>query len=298
MMSVFLLSCSLAFLYDLGYSIYHYHAFGIGTIFHRMNISEGLMHPGYFSNYFAFAVLYLSYELWSTRRKPSYLYLFYLLLFLATILLMISKTVVLFLLLLAFYFIWQSLMVVKNLLLRMISFIVVLCLFSTVFYFVPPIHQKVNEIRSEKFLNNENPNYAHSTETRFVGYRHEWELIMQKPITGYGTGAANPVFHKRLEEMKYTSLLENNMHTHQQFFHSWLDMGIVGLILLIGLCVALIYSFIREEKPLGFWMSLLFLFTMLTDDALEIQAMGVFFVLVTQLLLFSKKKEKRSYSLP
>lgn len=292
-MSFFFMSCALAFGYDLFYSVYHYHTLGPGNIFHRMNISEGLMHPGYFSNYFAFAILYLAYELWYSWRKPSWLYVFYLVLFMAVIVLMISKTVVLFILLLSIYFLWRLSAVVKNTGLRMVAFVFTLALFGTGFYLLPPVKSKVKEVLSENYKNNHNPDYSHSTETRYVAYQNEWALIQAKPITGYGTGAANPVFYQQLKEKNFTNMLENNMHTHQQFFHSWLDLGLLGLLLLIGLCVSLFHEFAAQQKAIGIWITLLFLFTMLTDDTLEIQAMGVFFIFLLHLLLFGKNYEKR-----
>lgn len=292
-MSFFFVSCALAFGYDLFYSVYHYHALGPGIVFHRMKISEGLMHPGYFSNYFAFAILYLTYELWYSWRKPSWLYIFYLLLFMAVIVLMISKTVVLFILLLSIYFLWRLSAVVKNTGLRMVAFVFTLLLFGTGFYLLPPVKNKVKEVLSENYKDNHNPDYSHSTETRYIGYQNEWSLIQSKPITGYGTGAANPVFYERLKEKKFTNMLENNMHTHQQFFHTWLDLGLIGLLLLISLCVSLFHAFAAQHKAMGIWMTLLFLFTMLTDDALEIQAMGVFFIFLLNLLLCGKNFEKR-----
>lgn len=295
-MPYFFISCSLAFGYDLAYSIYHNYSFGWEIVFQRMNISQGIMHPGYFSNYFAWAILYLAYEIWHTRKKPHWAHVAFLALFLAVVVLMLSKTVILFILFLFIFFLWKYSGLVKNIVLRIIGFSIALFIVGAAFYMLPPIKGKVNEMMAEKLVNNTNPNYANSTETRFVGYQHEWYLIKKKAIMGYGTGSANPVFYNRLKEMNFTSLLENNMHTHQQFFHTWLDLGLVGLLLLLGLCIAYFLSFLREKKPLGFWMTILFFFTMLTDDALEIQAMGVFFIFMLNLLVFSKKNDKRSYT--
>jgi O-antigen ligase len=80
------------------------------------------------------------------------------------------------------------------------------------------------------------------------------------------------------------------MHTHNQVFHTWLDLGLLGIVLLFVLLFYVAYLFaVKQKNEIGFWMILLTLVNISTDDMLEIQAGVVFFVFFITLFLYKNK---------
>ncbi|GBL35305.1 hypothetical protein EMGBS15_09000 [Filimonas sp.] len=66
------------------------------------------------------------------------------------------------------------------------------------------------------------------------------------------------------------------MHTHNQVFHTWLDLGIIGVLLLMAILIVCGFWFQRQGNRLAWWLLPLIFLNMLTDDMLEVQAGGVF----------------------
>lgn len=293
--SAFILSCLLSFIYSLGYAIYHFHAYGMSSIFTRMNISAAIMHPGYYANYFALAGLFIITDYFATVRIwPRWIHIICSIFFLIVLILLSSKTVFLWLVCLCVYILWKSFDFIKNIPLRIAgSTFALLCLLILGAQ-LPPVKKRIQENKTEKSVHVENPQYKYSTEARMAAYPLAWQLIEKNPIIGYGTGSANPLLLHAFAEKKYEDLLQNKMHTHQQIMHTWIDTGIVGICLLIGLGIYWIIAFIRHQQIIGIWLSILCLFNLLTDDMFEIQAGIVFFIFFLMLLSFPKQKNIRA----
>jgi O-antigen ligase len=85
------------------------------------------------------------------------------------------------------------------------------------------------------------------------------------------------------------------MHTHNQFLHTWIDLGLVGILLLLCCLVVCFIQFWKQKEEIGIWFSGLILINILTDDMLEIQAGIVFFIFFLLLLIYQNKK-KLSFS--
>lgn len=285
-MYYFLGSCALAFTYNVIYDIWHYHQLGVGVMLNRMNLTEGLMHPGYFSNYFVLALIFIGYELIAVRRRKEPRNYILLLIFLILLLLLSSKTAYLFIGLFSLFLIWILTDFIKKTLFRVLSFVGLGVFCCSIALLFPPVHNRIMETMKEKSTIPVNPQFYKSTESRMAAWSLEWELIKINPIIGYGTGSANALLIKKFEERKYDDLIKYNMHTHNQFFHTWIDIGLMGLLLLLGFVLSMAVVFIQRKHGLGFWMIVLFILNLLTDDALEIQAIGVFCLFITFLLYY------------
>jgi O-antigen ligase len=86
------------------------------------------------------------------------------------------------------------------------------------------------------------------------------------------------------------------MHTHNQVFHTWLDLGIVGVLLMVAILLVSSQVFSRLHNRLAWWLLPLIVMNILTDDMLEVQAGTVFFAFFLTLFIYQRNNERLSYS--
>jgi O-antigen ligase len=109
------------------------------------------------------------------------------------------------------------------------------------------------------------------------------ELIKEAPILGYGTGDANEALFKKYNELGYRFNLENQYNAHNQFFQTYLQIGIVGFAILIGIFVLLA---LRLKSSRHEFSVFLILFISLLVESMLVRFNGiVFFSIVVPLLL-------------
>ncbi len=292
---IFSVSCCVSFVYSFLYSYHHYAAKGWDIITQRMSLSEGVMHAGYYSNYFAYALVWCMLTFIENKQlsKAMRLTLWCLIPFLLiALLLLISKTAMLFVGCFTLYILWLATGRIKNELIRMVVFICSILFFIGFCTQIPSIKKRIYETSYESKLADKNVTLENSTGSRMAAWQNEWLLIKEHWLIGYGTGEANPQLKNKLIQEGYTKLADDNMHTHNQVFHTWLNTGITGVLLLFGILVASAFFFFKQKNKLAFWLIPLIFFNMLTDDMLEIQAGIVFFVFFLTLFLYEKKAVK------
>jgi O-antigen ligase len=292
---IFSISCCLSFCYACIYSYLHYIDKGWILVLNRMSISEGIMHPGYYSNYFAFALVFCIFQWLDIKNKISLKSIAFigLILFLSTaILMLISKTTILFLGCFGLFLLWLATSRIKNILTRILVFILSLFITILLAIQIPNIKYRINETFNDTAVIDTNVILENSTGSRIAAWTTEWHLIKQNWLIGYGTGEANPQLKKQFIKEGYHNLANENMHTHNQILHTWLDLGIVGVVLLFLILFVSGYLLFTNKRPLGYWLVLLILFNISTDDMLEVQAGTVFFIFFLTLFLYQKEENR------
>jgi O-antigen ligase len=290
----FIISCLSAFLYCVVVAYSRNPNSSASFLFERMTISDPLMHPGYLSNYIVFAFVFVCLKLTRNVKKALRLNLILItigVIFLFALFVFISKTALLFLGFFIVYLLWKLSSYIQNTIVRIVVVFCLLLSIGLVSYTIPSVKYRFNETKIN--IHKQKPSevmFWHSTSARVAAWNLEWDLIKQKPIVGYGTGAANPLLLSSFKQKGYTDLVKYNMHTHNQVFHTWLDLGLLGIVLLFVLLFYVAYLFaVKQKNEIGFWMILLTLVNISTDDMLEIQAGVVFFVFFITLFLYKNK---------
>lgn len=289
-----LLSLSTAVVYTTAYSFYHFHGQPLSVVVDRMNISQGIMHPGYFSNYLTFGLIALVYQAHFFQQKTiwyNYVFLFVLSIML---LLMLSKTALLCMGFFSLFWFWKLLHFVRRIMVRLAAFLIIIVGLLSLLFVLPAFQKRIHDTLYEQHSDLKNPLFHHSTESRMAAWSLEWELIKQHPITGYGTGEANALLLNEFRKKEYHDLIKYNMHTHSQVLRTWIDLGVFGVILLLSFWASISYHLVRERKYVGAWIAGLGFINLLTDDALEIQAIGVFMLFTLFLFFYSKNKHVAS----
>lgn len=247
----------------------------------RMKVSSAIMHPGYYSNYFMLGILwhYFNWNKWS---------LFFSVLFTIVLALLVSRIVLLFYIIFITYLGFRHIRKTTKPLLYGFLAMLMAALFSIAAYQIPTIHARVNDTFLGFSNASKTTDIKSATASRVIAYKNEMQLIKKKPIFGYGLGNAVSVLQKQLHTNGYEKLAEK-MHIHNQFFHTWLQTGIVGVLMLLTLLGLIIKYFKNKKLWVPFWFTILVCMNLMTDDMLEIQAGIVFFALTWSLYLFRKQ---------
>ncbi len=274
------------------YNYYHWQQPGYHLFLYE-NLAIGIMHPGYFSNFYflgwvllTLPFFYSKYDFLFTKKIQIALCLFYFLM----IALLTSKTVYL-----AFGF-YTLVMAIKLMLnskalknriavlggLIIMVFVAYLVLFKFLNGRLNFAELKITE--PSKVL------FQQSMISRFAAAQVGLQAANKKALFGYGTGMSNDVLLKNLEAKGYTNLVSFHMHTHNQFIKTYLDLGLFGLIPLIIWLLYLLVTANKTKNNLLFWFAILIVINCATDDMLDIQAGVVYFLFFSCIFLFAPFK--------
>lgn len=109
------------------------------------------------------------------------------------------------------------------------------------------------------------------------------ELIKEAPILGYGTGDANAALFEKYNELGYSFNSENEYNAHNQFFQTYLQIGIIGFAILMGIFALLA---LRLKSSRHEFSVFLILFISILVESMLVRFNGiVFFSIVVPLLL-------------
>jgi O-antigen ligase len=113
---------------------------------------------------------------------------------------------------------------------------------------------------------------------------------MQYPL-GVGTGNVDEVLGSKLRSMHLPNLAKQNYNPHNQYLQTGVEIGIVGLLLLIGMVLYLIRKGWRQRNWLILAITANFAINMLFESMLQRQSGIVFYAFILLLLsLYSDSK--------
>lgn len=150
----------------------------------------------------------------------------------------------------------------------------------------PSLQGRVDQAVAE--ARNHNAEDLSSIGQRLYFAEKTWGLIQQKPLLGWGTGAYHDQFCRVADTQTWCDA--GRFHPHNQVLFIWMEHGVVGLLLLLGLTLAPVARVWRESGPravvlAGF--SGLFLVGSLTHGSLWLSTESHFFTLMGALLASS-----------
>lgn len=286
LLTIFSWALAASFLFALGSSLYvNYYqssAPSLLSAFGRMQVSEAIMHPGYYSNYFMLAILWHYFA----QQKGS---LFFIAIFSVALAILLSRIVLLFYILFIFYQVWRVIKNAKRPILTASLILFNMLLIGFLALQIPHIKKRVDDTIQGVSKIEKNVDVSAATASRTIAYQAEFKLIKEQPISGYGMGNSVNVLKKELTAQGYKTLAEK-MHIHNQYFNNWLQNGIPGIVVLIILLLYFLQYFYTKKMWVACWFTILVSMNLMTDDMLEIQAGIVFFALIWSLYLFKTKE--------
>jgi O-antigen ligase len=292
---LFCYSCLGAMLYCEGIAAYHYYL--QPSNFHHLIyelLAYPIMHPGYLSNYYLLAILWLVLPFLNKNygtQMPAWRRNILLFLFIIFIAQLTSKTAFIIIII---YGIWLSIQFVlsNKTMIQKIKFVVfAFLIFASMVFFVRVVlWARFQEMFTVAPITNKIL-FCESVNSRRAAAIEAYNKLSPVWYKGYGTGTANEKLLEQLTEKNYTDLVLHDMHTHNQYMHTCLDIGVFGLALILIIFIGSLFIFIKQKNKMGIGIIIITLVNCLTDDMLEIQAGLVFFMFFISLGLFGFTKK-------
>ncbi|MCK5135405.1 MAG: O-antigen ligase family protein [Bacteroidales bacterium] len=122
---------------------------------------------------------------------------------------------------------------------------------------------------------------------RYDLWKAAWGLIKESPVFGYGLGDGQYLLIESTAQLERVIQFQLRPDAHNQFIQSWLDCGVVGPIIVLGIMLVYVLSNKNMPNLMRFGLPLLFSFTMLFEVILY-RLSGV--ILFTTFFLFPPTK--------
>lgn len=155
-------------------------------------------------------------------------------------------------------------------------------------------NETTNRIRSSigtiTSFNKINPEDHGSTNLRLMAWSGSIETIKKRPIIGFGIGDANEELNYNYKELNYNYPAKINLDSHNQFFATAIQTGIIGSFILLSYFILSIVWFSKKKDLLGCLIVTTFIIFSLIESSFETQAgIMVFHFLMISRILSSQK---------
>lgn len=116
---------------------------------------------------------------------------------------------------------------------KAISFLLIFSLMALMVYANPRAKESVNNVLRGKLAVDKEARYGFAT--RILSWDAAIELIRENPISGYGLGDTQRKLNQKYNQKAYTHPLKENYNAHNLWLQTWLENGIIGFLMLIGI---------------------------------------------------------------
>jgi O-antigen ligase len=137
---------------------------------------------------------------------------------------------------------------------------------------------------------------SESTGVRILIWKEALGLIGQHPLFGTGVGDANDALYGAYLREGMTGAYQHRLNAHNQFFQTFIGMGLAGFVLLCLITFGGLVREIRRRHFAGLIFYLLIILNFMVESMLQTSAGVLFFVFFTCLLdrLYEKQTSGES----
>jgi len=233
----------------------------------------------YFALYLAVAIAVLLFRpgLFSGRLRGLFLFLFLVLIFLVS-----NKASFIALIMVFGLKLWTWDVRPRKKWIWTSIFVVLLVTFA---FLNPRIKESIMDITQGKMALNKEARFGF--ETRLLSWDAALSLIKEKPIFGYGHSETQNALNNRYREKAYTVPLRENHNAHNLWLQSWLENGVLAVIILFGIFFLLFKS--SQKNPLFIAFVLILLINSMFEGMFN-RFSGISFFSFLVCFIFSMKK--------
>ena len=157
-------------------------------------------------------------------------------------------------------------------------------LFVTAILFIPNTSKRITDAKNEvESMLGISSKY---TNPRIYIWNHGMDLILKKPLSGYGMGDAKEQLNLSMTQTN-SPFSGRSLNFHNQYLQSWAQVGIVGFLLLLYAVIGPLFT--KNQHPLFLIFIGLTLVGLLTESMFERQSGVLFFAFMYPLLLGLRK---------
>jgi len=277
LLNIFAILMACMAIYDFYYSFLEYTDGADISVFYYKNLPHLLVgKPHYLAWYYSFAMFIALRQLLIVKRqKIVWLIVFSILSFSLILLASRAYLFAFIFVLIVSYLLWLSKN--KSSVGSILKLFIPIAAIISIVLIIPNTRSRIIDTYAE--INNLfDKNEHRQTNPRVYIWKYATELIVDKPVLGYGVGDAKDKLTnslKNCEELfwdgeKNVPLNRKSLNYHNQFLQSWAEVGIAGFLLLLFLMVA--PFFLKNKHPLFLIFVGLTLIGLLTESMLERQA--------------------------
>lgn len=171
-----------------------------------------------------------------------------------------------------------------------IAFATLLVFTTSVYLIIPQVFDRLRSVSvvTETHIDK---TATESSSVRVLIWNECVEIIKSNFVTGVGVSNANESLYASYEANGLTGAFEKKLNAHNQYFQTFIGMGIFGFIVLLILTIGLaVYAVIKKNNLLLFF-ALLTSVNFLVESMLQTSAGTVFYVFfLCFLIVFEKDK--------
>lgn len=262
------------------------------------SLFSNFIHASYFAMYLILAIVFvlLFYEQWFKSQKSIiYSSYFFISIFVTSIFLCSSKLgLISFLICIPLVLIYKF----KKVLTRKKVFLILLSfslIFSLTAFLLPGLFNRFNAV-FDLSTHEIDKTSSESTQVRVLIWNEALGIIKNNLMVGTGVGDANDELYKSYEKGGLTGAYKHKFNAHNQFFQTFVGMGLIGFSLLLYLTFGKLISGFRSKNFLLMLFSLLTILNFAVESMLQTVAGVLFFAFFSAMLTFTNEKQLKEQS--
>jgi len=251
---------------------------------------SAFMHRSYFATYCVLGAVVSFVFYWRGRAKKWYAFAC-VLLSIATVLTMSKAGIILLLLSFVCLIAWL-IIIKKQWLFGIVSLVGSIGVVLFLIFSNSGVASRLKE--TSKALSNISTTNNPSTESnaaRIIMWSTARKVIAQHWFLGAGTGDVKDELIAKNWELNNTGVAESKLNAHNQYLNSWVQLGFVGFILLLGIFISQLIQVWKSKQLLLLLFVLVFSLSFAVESFVETQAGIVPFCILT-LVFFGLKREE------
>jgi len=272
----FVSGCFFACLYLIARAFY-YSLNGQPEYFFYTLFSD-MIHASYFAMYLISAIIFvlLFYHKWfSTQKTVMFSSYVFVAIFIVTVFLCSSKLGII-----SFFIIMPLLILYKlkdrlNFKTILILFLLVIGILVVARKLFPESFSRLNSLTTISVAPDRTS--SESTAVRILIWEQAIQLIKTNFLFGIGVGDVNDALYEAYEQNGITGALNHKLNAHNQFFQTFIGLGVVGIILLLVLTLGQLIKALVKRNVLLFIFSLLIILNFLVESMLQTSAGILYF---------------------
>ncbi|HQQ93093.1 MAG TPA: O-antigen ligase family protein [Bacteroidia bacterium] len=142
--------------------------------------------------------------------------------------------------------------------------------------FIPAVYERFRNINTISVENLDKTSVESNT-SRLLVWEQSLHIMKENFWFGVGAGDANDALYTAYEQNGISGALEHKLNAHNQYFQTFIGMGVFGFSMLLLLTLFQFLKGIRRDKRMLAYFSLLIILNFLVESMLQAVAGAVFF---------------------
>ncbi len=165
---------------------------------------------------------------------------------------------------------------------RYVSAVAVILLLLGFFFSMCYWHPRYKDINPQEWLRYNPESINPGNEARLAIWNTIWENRQEYPAYGLGAGNAQPFLQKKYEERNWIDYIQRRFNAHNQFFTTWMELGVIAAILFIALWCYMPFCFSPRTRHLALYTDIILFLSMMVENLLS----GLEGIIFTGIVLF------------